>query len=90
MSCCAHRHLDNFRPLCDVAARRQTGADVEEVDANDILTEGVGDCACKDDVLKELAVTLSIVGLLVDCTKTEGEYDYEHTFYIMPFNIEIL
>ena len=50
----------------------KTGADVEEVDANEVLTEGVGDCACKDDVLKVLAVTLLIVDLLVDCIRTEG------------------
>ena len=76
ISCCAHRRLGNFRPLCDVVARRQNSTDVEEVDANDALTEGVGVCECKDDVLKVLAVTLPIVGLLVECTKTEGEYDF--------------
>ena len=54
----------------------KTSSDVEEVDANDILTEGVCDCACKDDLLKVLAVTLPIVGLLVDCPRTESEYDF--------------
>ena len=56
---------------------------MEDVDANDVLTECVSDCTCEDDVLKMLAVTLLIVGLFVDCTRTEGEYDFWYEIIVI-------